>query len=382
MIVRKSQDYLKSLYQYFPVLFVTGPRQSGKTTLVRSLFGNLPYVLLELPDQQNLAKQDLRLFLSQYPSGAIFDEAQNVPELFSYLQGIVDNDRSLRFVLTGSQNFLLNERISQSLAGRVGLSVLLPLTLQELATQVPATSFEKFIFTGFYPELYNRQIPPELFYPSYVQTYLERDVRSLQNVGDLTQFNTFLRLCAGRIGQIINLSSLASDAGLSVNTVKSWLSILEASYIIYRLQPHYKNFNKRLVKSPKLYFTDTGLACHLLGIGKADQIISHFALGALFENFIIMEFYKQFLNKGQRGNMFYWRDNKGVEIDLLIENGSELSAYEIKAGKTLSVDYFKTLSYWSSLSKTAKENCYVIYGGDVSQHTKNGLLMSWRDMIN
>lgn len=382
MIARKSQDYLKSLYQYFPVLFVTGPRQSGKTTLVRSLFGSLPYVLLELPDQQNLAKQDLRLFLSQYPSGAIFDEAQNVPELFSYLQGIVDNDRSLRFVLTGSQNFLFNERISQSLAGRVGLSVLLPLTLQELATQVPATSFEKFIFTGFYPELYNRQIPPELFYPSYVQTYLERDVRSLQNVGDLTQFNTFLRLCAGRIGQIINLSSLASDAGLSVNTVKSWLSILEASYIIYRLQPHYKNFNKRLVKSPKLYFTDTGLACHLLGIGKADQIISHFALGALFENFIIMEFYKQFLNKGQRGNMFYWRDNKGVEIDLLIENGSELSAYEIKAGKTLSVDYFKTLSYWSSLSETPKENCYVIYGGDVSQHTKNGLLMSWRDMIN
>lgn len=378
MISRSAQSHIQSLLQHFPILFVTGPRQSGKTTLVKKLFPDLPYVLLELPDQRKLAEDDPRTFLEHFGQGAIFDEAQQVPALFSYLQGIVDEDRSLRFVLTGSQNFLLNERIIQSLAGRAGVSVLLPLSFKEISTHSTVASFEELIFTGFYPELYNRAVPPVFFYPSYIQTYLERDVRSLVNVGSLSQFNTFLKLCAGRVGQLLNVSSLAADAGVSVNTAKAWLSILEASYIIYRLQPHYKNFNKRLIKAPKLYFIDTGLACNLLDIKTKEQVTQHFAYGALFENFIVMEIVKERLNKGVRNGVFYWRDSKGVEIDLLLEEGTALHAIEIKAGRTLSTDYFKNLTYWRKISNVPKEKCTVVFGGEDGQKTVFGNLLSWR----
>lgn len=380
MIKRDAASHINIISRHFPVVFLTGPRQSGKTTLVKTLFKDLPYVLLELPDQRRLAQEDPRSFLINYPKGAVLDEVQNVPELFSYLQGIVDENRDVKFILTGSQNFLLSEKITQSLAGRAGVVTLLPLTLQELKDKIKKTRFEWWIFNGFYPGLYNRNIPPDLFYPSYVQTYLERDVRSLQNVGSLAQFNLFLKLCAGRVGQMLNLSALAAEAGISVNTSKAWMSVLESSYIIYRLQPHYKNFNKRLIKSPKLYFSDTGLVCNLLGIKNSAQLSTHYALGALFENFVIMEFYKQRLNRGIRDGLYYWKDNKGMEIDLVIEDGEIMRAFEVKAGRTANSGYFKNLNYWSKLSGLDKNDNTVIYGGDLNQNTKEGRLLGWRGL--
>lgn len=381
MIPRHAEGYLQSVYRHFPVVFLTGPRQSGKTTLVKALFKNLPYVLLELPDQQLLAREDPRSFLMKYVKGAILDEVQHVPELFSYIQGIVDDDREVRFILTGSQNFLLNEKITQSLAGRAGMVTLLPLSLKELSDKIPATQYEAWIVRGFYPELFNRQVPSELFYPAYVQTYLERDVRSLQNVGSLAQFNLFLKLCAGRTGQVLNLSALAADAGVSVNTSKAWLSVLEASYIVFRLQPYYKSFNKRLVKSPKLYFTDTGLACYLLGIESVAQLSTHYALGALFENFVIAECYKQRLARGKSGGLYYWKDNKGTEVDLLVEDGNDIKAYEIKAGRTANTSYFKNLIYWNKLNQNNTQST-VIYGGDLSQDISGCRLISWKEMVS
>jgi predicted AAA+ superfamily ATPase len=379
MIARQAVPYIESLYANFPVLFVTGPRQSGKTTLVRSLFPDLPYVLLELPDIRRLALEDPRAFLEPYTRGAILDEVQHVPELFSYIQGLVDEDRSRRFVLTGSQNFLLNEKITQSLAGRVGICTLLPLTLSELDQSRRAS--HEFIFTGFYPELYNRNVPPGLFFPSYIQTYLERDVRQLKNVGELSQFSLFLRLCAGRIGQVLNLSALAHDAGVSVNTAKSWMSVLEASYLVYLLQPHYKNFSKRLVKSPKLYLTDTGLVCSLLGIRTVEEIQTHFALGPLFENFIIMDIYKQRLNRGIREGLYFWKDNKGIEVDLIVEDGARMRAFEIKAGKTFSPDFFKNIEYWSKISAVGPEHCFVVYDGTENRILSKGHLVNWKSIV-
>jgi predicted AAA+ superfamily ATPase len=242
---------------------------------------------------------------------------------------------------------------------------------------VARSRYEDWITRGFYPELSNRDVPPELFYPAYVQTYLERDVRSLQNIGNLAQFNLFLKLCAGRTGQVLNVSALAANAGVSVNTAKAWLSVLEASYIIFKLQPHYKNFNKRLVKSPKLYFTDTGLACHLLGIEHAAQLTTHYAVGALFENLVIMECYKQRLARGKREGLYYWKDNKGMEVDLLVEDGEDLKAYEIKAGRTSNPSFFKNLIYLNKLSGK-KIDSTVIYGGEDSQVTQHGILKSWK----
>jgi predicted AAA+ superfamily ATPase len=381
MFTREAASLINSVSKHFPVLFLTGPRQSGKTTLVKTLFKDLPYVLLELPDQRRLAEEDPRSFLMKYPGGLILDEVQNVPHLFSYLQGIVDENRDVKFILTGSQNFLLNQKITQSLAGRAGVVTLLPLALHELKDKLKQTTFEHWIFNGFYPGLHDRNIPPDLFYPSYVQTYLERDVRSLKNVGSLAQFNLFLKLCAGRVGQVLNLSALAAEAGISVNTSKAWLSVLEASYIVYRLQPHFKNFNKRLVKSPKLFFTDTGLVCYLLGIKNKEQVSTHYALGALFENFVIMEFYKQRLNHGKPDGLYYWKDNKGMEIDLLTEDAGIMRAYEVKAGRTANMEYFKNLKQWSKLSGFNPNDNTVIYGGDINQHTTNGHLLGWKELV-
>ncbi|MBS1489062.1 MAG: ATP-binding protein [Bacteroidetes bacterium] len=379
MFERVARGQIKKMSRYFPVLFLSGPRQSGKTTLVKQIFKSLPYVLLELPDQRRLAHNDPHSFLQKFPKGAVLDEAQNVPELFSYLQGVVDENPKKKFVLTGSQNFLLNEKITQSLAGRAGVSVLLPLTLHELSPS-PKATFSELIVKGFYPGLHAKKVPPSLFYPSYLQTYIERDVRSLQNVGNLNQFNLFLRLCAGRVGQILNVSHLASETGISVNTANAWLSVLEASYIVFRLSPFHKNYKKRLVKAPKLYFNDTGLACYLLGIKNARELTTHFAYGALFENFVIIEMLKKRLNTGIRDGLYYWRDNKGVEIDLIIEDGKKIAAYEIKAGQTSNTDYFKNLKYWSQLSKDHWDNT-VIYGGDYEQKLPYAKLESWKKLL-
>jgi predicted AAA+ superfamily ATPase len=378
MIERTLASKVTSLAQRFQVITLTGPRQSGKTTLVRATFPDLPYVSLEEPDIRQIALTDPRGFLSNYPNGVILDEIQNTPELFSYIQRIVDENRQIQFILTGSSNFLLMEKISQTLAGRTAVLHLLPFSLQEL--EPLADSYENLIFKGQYPRIYDRTIPPPDFYPSYIQTYVDRDVRMIKNIGDINAFIQFTQLCAGRIGQPLNNASLANDAGISPNTAKSWLSILESSYILYRLQPYHRNFNKRLVKSPKLYFYDTGVACSLLGIREQEQVNLHYMKGSLFENLILNEFIKRSFNRGENSQPYYWQDNHGKEIDCLLVNGEKVTAVEIKSGKTMSASYFENLNYWRSLANFPENQEYVVYGGDQSMQTGAGTLISWKNL--
>ena len=371
---------LLHLYDKFPVIFLTGPRQSGKTTLVKNIFPDVPYVSLEDPDFRFFAQSDPRGFLNNYPEGAVLDEAQRVPELFSYLQGIVDEKNGIKFILSGSQNFLLSQHIGQSLAGRAAVLKLLPFSMRELhdAGLLP-DGFEQVAFKGFYPRIYDKNIEPGYFYPSYVHTYIERDVRQLSQVGNLATFNTFLKLCAGRAGQLLNLSSLAADCGIAVNTAKNWINILEAGYVVFRLYSHHKNFNKRLIKMPKLYFYDTGLLCYLLGIKSPVQVKVHFARGSIFENLVIADLMKGYLNRGEGPPLYFWRDHKGHEIDLIIETEKGLMPVEIKSGETPSGDYLAGLSYWNRLSGNLPENSYVVYAGNKSLATEQGNLMGWRD---
>jgi len=378
MIERTLASKVTSLAQKFQVITLTGPRQSGKTTLVRATFPDLPYISLEEPDIRQIALTDPRGFLSNYPNGVILDEIQNTPELFSYIQRIVDENRQIQFILTGSSNFLLMEKISQTLAGRTAVLHLLPFSLQEL--EPLADSYENLIFKGQYPRIYDRAIPPTDFYPSYIQTYVDRDVRMIKNIGDINAFIQFTQLCAGRIGQPLNNASLANDAGISPNTAKSWLSILESSYILYRLQPYHRNFNKRLIKSPKLYFYDTGVACSLLGIREQEQVNLHYMKGSLFENLILNEFIKRSFNRGENRQPYYWQDNHGKEIDCLLEKGERVTAVEIKSGKTISTSYFENLNYWRSLAALPENQEYVVYGGDQSLKTSAGTLISWKNL--
>jgi len=378
MIERTLASKVTSLAQKFQVITLTGPRQSGKTTLVRATFPDLPYVSLEEPDIRQIALTDPRGFLSNYPNGVILDEIQNTPELFSYIQRIVDENRQIQFILTGSSNFLLMEKISQTLAGRTAVLHLLPFSLQEL--EPLADSYENLIFKGQYPRIYDRAIPPTDFYPSYIQTYVDRDVRMIKNIGDINAFIQFTQLCAGRIGQPLNNASLANDAGISPNTAKSWLSILESSYILYRLQPYHRNFNKRLIKSPKLYFYDTGVACSLLGIREQEQVNLHYMKGSLFENLILNEFIKRSFNRGENRQPYYWQDNHGKEIDCLLVNGERVTAVEIKSGKTISTSYFENLNYWRSLAALPENQEYVVYGGEQSMQTSAGTLISWKNL--
>ena len=381
MIKRLLEHKIRQLAKKFPVVSVTGPRQSGKTTLIKSMFPDLRYESLEDPDTRLFASNDPRKFLGSEKK-MIIDEIQRVPELFSYIQTITDNTNIPgQYIISGSQSFLLNQHISQSLAGRVAILNLMPLSISELKDYgTPVKDYEKLIYNGFYPRLYDRVIDPGDFYPNYIQTYIERDVRLLQNIHDLTLFVRFLKLCAGRTGQLLNMNSLANDCGISPNTAKSWISVLEASYIIFLLQPHYKNYNKRLVKMPKLYFTDTGLASSLLEIHSEKQLSTHFLRGALFENLILSEFIKRRYNDGLKNNCYFWRDNKGVEIDCIIEKSNILTPVEIKSGDTFNMDFFKQLNYWNKLADNNIENSYVIYGGDSTRHTKDGTLLRWRDV--
>jgi|TARA_B110000459_G_C16575495_1_gene478542 predicted AAA+ superfamily ATPase len=383
MIARTLENKLKLLYTKFPVISVTGPRQSGKTTLIKEVFKNLPYVSLENPDDRAFALEDPRGFLNNYPKGAIFDEVQRVPQLFSYIQGLVDADPSIKFILSGSQNFLLSEQISQSLAGRVGILKLLPFSMFELkAANSLSETFEDVAYKGFYPRIFDQNIDPEDFYPNYLQTYVERDVRQLSQVGNLNTFTTFLKLCAGRAGQLLNMSELSNEAGVSVNTIKSWVNILETSYIVFRLYSHHKNYNKRLTKMPKLYFYDTGLLSYLLGIKKSSQIKIHFAKGAIFENLVIGELMKRHLHIGKEPNLYFWRDNKGKEIDLIIDDGEFITPIEIKSGSTKRSDYFNGLDYWNKISENDPVKSFVIYGGQENQLRNNGKLISWKSMVN
>ena len=382
MIYRTLEEKLRQLLQFYPVVSITGPRQSGKTTLIRNTLSHLPYVSLENPDNRALALDDPRLFLNNYPQGAVLDEIQRAPLLFSYIQGIVDEDEQVKFVLSGSQNFLLSEQISQSLAGRVGILQLLPFSMLELKNaDLLSDSYEEVAVRGFYPRMFDKGIPAEAFYPDYMRTYVERDVRQLTQVGNLTTFSTFVRLCAGRVGQLLNMSELSNDAGIAVNTVKSWLNILEASYIVFRLYPHHKNFNKRLIKMPKLYFYDTGLLSYLLTINTPQDLLAHFARGAIFENLIITELVKSAYHRGKTPQVYFWRDHRGKEIDLLVEKGQQLIPIEIKSGVTKTMDYFKNLSYWNKLSGNAPDTSYVVYGGAETLSTKQGKLVSWQSLI-
>lgn len=382
MIYRNLENKLRQLATKFPVISLTGPRQSGKTTLVRMVFPDYQYVSLEEPDTRLYAQADPRGFLANHPDGLILDEAQRAPDLFSYIQSVVDkNSKTGQFILTGSQNFLLLEKISQSLAGRVAVLKLLPFSLDELKNAGMLHSrYEPVLRQGFYPRLYDKHIAPEDYYPNYIQTYLERDVRQIKNITDLNAFTRFLKLCAGRTGQLINLSALGQEAGIAHSTAKAWISLLETSYILFLLYPHHRNFNKRLVKSPKLYFFDTGLACSLLGINQDSQIESHYLRGSLFENMVIADVYKNFSNDGKEPPITFWRDKTGHEIDLLIESGKDLRPVEIKSGQTISGDFFRNMNFFNDLSGQTGQPATLVYGGDREQKWNDIQVRSWQNI--
>lgn len=370
MIPRESQKELLSLASQFKAVAVVGPRQSGKTTLTKMLFPDKVYVNFENPDTKLFATQDPRGFLSNYPNGAIFDEAQRVPELFSYLQQILDESTSNGlFIITGSNNFLLQEQISQSLAGRVGYLNLLPLTISEIGTL--ETDVNSLIYKGGYPSLYKESIEPSKWYANYIRTYVERDVRLIKNIIDFAAFERFLRLCAARVGQLLNMNNLAMEVGVDSKTINSWIGVLESSFVAFRLQPHFKNYNKRIVKMPKLYFYDTGLATALLGIENKNQLDLNIYKGALFENLIVLELVKSRYNMAKLNNLFFWRDHKGNELDVLIDNGSSLIPIEIKSGKTITNEFFKGLKYWQKLS--GLDAGYVVYSGSEIQNRSDEL---------
>ena len=371
MIQRDASSELIKLATQFKAVAVIGPRQSGKTTLVRHTFANKPYVSLENPDTRQFAQEDPRGFLYQFPAGAILDEAQRVPHLFSYLQQILDEHKEPGlFIITGSNNFLLQENISQSLAGRIAYLNLLPFSLNELKI-TGNWKLNELLYKGAYPPIYDQAVEPNNWYRNYIRTYIERDVRQLKNINDLYTFERFVKLCAGRIGQLLNMSNLAIETGVDHKTISSWIGILESSFIIYRLQPHHRNFNKRIVKMPKLYFYDTGLASSLLGIQHEQQVDTNPYRGSLFENFVITELIKTRFNEAKQPNIYFWRDNTGHEIDVVIENPEELSPIEIKSGKTITSDYFIGLSFWNKIS--GQNGGTIIYGGDSLQKRSNGI---------
>lgn len=380
MIKRTAEKELLLLAGLFKTVAVIGPRQSGKTTLVRTVFSNKPYISLENPDIRSFAEQDPRGFLDQYPDGAILDEAQRTPQLFSYLQQVLDESNETgQFILTGSNNFLLQESISQSLAGRVAYLQLLPFSLSELKHSVEIADGDEMIFKGLYPPVYDRGIPPDKWFQNYIRTYIERDVRQLKNISNLSVFEKFIRLCAGRCGQLLNLSSLAIETGVDHKTIASWIGVLESSFIIHLLRPHHQNFNKRLVKMPKLYFYDTGLVCSLLSIRSKEQVREHPLRGNLFENFIVGELIKERFNRGLLSNLYFWRDNSGNEIDVILDEAGSLYPIEIKSGKTITSDYFKGLLFWNKLIPDVGGS--VIYGGDTDQNRSNGMqVISWLNL--
>ncbi|WP_421620808.1 ATP-binding protein [Alkalilimnicola ehrlichii] len=382
MIKRDAAATLQQLAASFPVVAVTGPRQSGKSTLVRAVFPDRPYVSLEDPDRREFAADDPRGFLAQYPAGAILDEVQRCPDLFSYLQTRVDASGRLgEWILTGSQQFGMLSAVSQSLAGRVGMLALLPFALGELqaAGREPA-SVDTWLWEGAYPPVHDRPVDPLIWYGSYVQTYLERDVRQLLEVRDLSLFQRFLRLVAGRTGQLLNQTALGDEVGVSHNTVREWLSVLEASYVIHRLPPHHRNFNKRLVKTPKLYMLDTGLACWLLGIENASQLTTHPLRGALFETAVVGEFLKARWNKGLPSNLAFWRDRAGREVDLVIDRAGVLQPVEIKSGSTVSRDAFRGLNRWCELAGAEGASPMLVYAGDEDREQRGVAVVSWTSL--
>ncbi len=380
-IRRNISDKVLAYASQYPVVTITGPRQSGKTTLCKMIFPEKAYISLEDVDERRFAKEDPRGFLNRFPDGAIIDEIQREPDLMSYIQTLVDEKKKDGlFILTGSQQFDLMETMTQSLAGRSAIVNLLPLSYDEAyQNNRYETVLDEVLFKGFYPRIFDKNLDPAEAMQFYVNTYVERDLRRLINIKDLSTFEIFLKLCAGRTGQILNLSSLGNDCGVNHNTVKSWVSVLEASFIIKLLRPYYRNFNKRLIKAPKLYFLDTGLASFLLGITRADQIFSHPLKGALFETYVFSELLKARYNRGKTDNLYYFRDSKGNEVDVICDNGNSLLQIEIKSGQTVNSDYFKGLEYFSGLSDIPVESS-LIYGGTQSYTRNNAQVVGWQSI--
>lgn len=362
-----------------PIISISGPRQSGKTTVAKIAFPDYDYVNLENPETLFDAKSDPKIFLSRHKKGLIIDEVQLFPELFSYIQ-VISDERAItgEFILTGSQNFLLSAKISQSLAGRVFITHLLPLSISELeGSGYQINNYEEVLFKGFYPRIYDKNIDPNLFYPSYIQTYAERDIRQIVNVSDLFLFQKFMRLAAGRIGQLMNFSSFATELGVDLKTVKSWFSILETSFVVFFLPPHYQNFSKRLVKTSKFYFYDTGLACSLLGIKNKEELNLHWAKGALFENMMIADIAKNFYNRAENPPIFFWRDNTGNEVDCLLDMQTSIKSIEIKSSTTINSDFFKGLKFYKKLND--RSTAYLIYGGNENKLQKEAQILSWNN---
>lgn len=382
MIPRQATTVLLQLAKGYPILAITGPRQAGKTTLAQSTFPDKRYVSLEDPDERAFADEDPRGFLNRFPDGAILDEAQRCPALFSYLQTRVDAERRMgQFVLTGSQQLGLLSGITQTLAGRVGLVQLLPFSLQELQQgNVPVEGLNDLMWRGMYPPIHDRKLAPEHWFANYVMTYLERDVRQIIAVHTLSLFQRFIKLCAARCGQLLNMASLASDCGVSHGTVRAWLSVLEAGYVVFLLQPHHQNFGKRLVKTPKLYFVDTGLAAFLLGIRDPEHLSIHSARGALFENFVISELLKRRYNQGLASNLYFWRNNTGEEVDVVIEMGEKLMPVEIKSSQTFTLDFLLGLKRWAQFAGDAALSPQLVFGGEESMTRSGVAVHSWRNI--
>ena len=375
----KQMLFFKNKY---PILALTGPRQSGKTTLLKEIFPDYTYLSLENPDLRAFAENDPNGFLEKYSKYCIFDEAQRVPQLFSYLQTIVDDSKIMgQFILSGSQNFHLINNITQSLAGRVALFKLLPFDFNELkSVELLPNDYIKAMIKGFYPAIYDRNIPSGSFYSNYVQTYVERDITELINIRDIRTFRTFLSLCASRAGQLLNLNSLAKDCGITQPTAKAWISVLESSYIVFLLQPYHKNFDKRVIKSPKLYFYDTGLLCHLLKIKDENQVKFNSYIGHLFENMIVSEYVKQNYHQNLMKEFWFWRDSAGHEVDLISQEDDLLDVIEIKATATISQDLFKGLLYFENLAKDNVSSNTLVYAGLDNQKRTNINVISWYDL--
>ena len=393
MIQRIAKRELVQLAKEYPVVVVVGPRQSGKTTLCRATFPEHAYVSLEEPDTLRFATDDPRGFLAQYSTGALLGEVQRAPHLLSYLQTVVDEDASPgRFILTGSSQLDVLAGVTQTLAGRTGLLDLLPFSLSELdAEGMRPKTLEELLHKGLYPPIYDRDLDPRRWYGNYMRTYVERDLRQLINVRDLSTFQTFVRLCAGRTGQLLNLSSLASDAGVTHNTAKAWISALEASFLVKLVRPHFANFGKRLVKTPKLFFLDVGLAAWLLEIGEASQLASHPLRGALFETWVVTELIKARTNRALSPNVYFWRDRHGLEVDCVLNHGTHLSLVEVKSGKTVPKDALRALRAVRELAAAKADTQkragtdpkvvdWLVYGGDRHENRTGVRVIGWREI--